>query len=339
MPYGTTARFVHQEVQAVPAGFKVRTVKAGKHQVRVAFPPGPRRKGSGIVVGVLHPRGENPCPVAQKNPAELLLMGGNPLRQAAGGRSRGSLYDQFSRKDRLILGRAGIGKKDITTEADVREARRIIEELGRMKNRLPNPGTSLPEERPLPGASSSSGRLPSVDSANAAAGRNLYEKFHARESERYIVRDEPHMPAGDYTELGKLIALRVKPTPTGQTTHVQEISFPHKHIRVVCDPDGRQIWFVGDGQQQTEDDLRIFSDGATHARAMCWDLGLCRSIVYEATKWHPQLAESARGERIEWEHEFGEEGGTCPTLSYDTHTERLLLGKASYHVEGAGIVN
>jgi hypothetical protein len=231
--------------------------------------------------------------------------------------ARVGIYDTLSVKERLAFGRLGLGKAQIQTGSDLARARKMVAETQRLKNRLPNPGAGV------------------LDSAAAENARVLYGQFHEKESERYTVRHEPHMPAGDYTDLGKLIALRVKPTSTGQTAHVQEISFPHKNIRVVCDPDGRQIWFVGDGQQQDADDIKIFTAENTPRPY----LGLCRSIVYEATKWHPQLAESARGAKIEWEHEFGEEGGTCPALSYDTRHERLVLGKASYHVEGAGIVN
>jgi hypothetical protein len=233
--------------------------------------------------------------------------------------ARDAVYDALSVNERLAFGRLGLGKAQIQTKSDLARARKMVSETQRLKNRLPNP---------YPGAAV-------LDSSAAENARELYGKFHEKESESYTVRNEPHMPAGDYTDLGKLIALRVKPTSTGQTAHVQDISFPHKNIRVVCDPAGRQIWFVGDGQQQDADDIKIFTAENTPRPY----LGECRSIVYEATKWHPQLAESARGEKIEWEHEFGEEGGTRPALSYDTRHARLLLGKASYHVEGAGIVN
>lgn len=70
--------FSIQHVAMTPAGWEVRTVKAGAHRVRVALPPGQHRQSSGIPVQVLHPRSENP--VCCRNPAELLL-GANPLRK------------------------------------------------------------------------------------------------------------------------------------------------------------------------------------------------------------------------------------------------------------------
>ena len=69
-------RFSIQHVAMTPPGWEVRSVKAGAHRVRVAFPPGQDTNDDGIPVQVLHPRGEDP--VCHKNPTELLLMGANP---------------------------------------------------------------------------------------------------------------------------------------------------------------------------------------------------------------------------------------------------------------------
>lgn len=81
------AAYRHEELQKIPAGYRVRSVKRGSHIVRVAFPPGRRKKGSGKVVEILHPKAENnpSCIVssqARKNPGELLIFG-NPSSTAA----------------------------------------------------------------------------------------------------------------------------------------------------------------------------------------------------------------------------------------------------------------
>ena len=71
------ARYHTQDVQPVPAGWRVRSVESGAHVIRVAFPPGPRRQGAGRVVQILHPlRSDNPCSI---NPPELVILG-NPAR-------------------------------------------------------------------------------------------------------------------------------------------------------------------------------------------------------------------------------------------------------------------
>lgn len=96
-----SARFRHEDVAAVPSGWKVRTVKAGSHRVRVAFPPGRKQVGSGRLVSVLHPLAGsnpcmNPCSLRSTNPAELMVMSANnPPRRHHG---RNAKMDAYSKK-------------------------------------------------------------------------------------------------------------------------------------------------------------------------------------------------------------------------------------------------
>jgi|SRR5882672_609421 len=68
--------YQHEEIAPVPRGYKVRTVRRGQHEIRLAFPPGRRQKGSGVLVEILHPTGENPqCRIANfLNPTKLELQ-------------------------------------------------------------------------------------------------------------------------------------------------------------------------------------------------------------------------------------------------------------------------
>jgi hypothetical protein len=54
----SASEFRHQDVSAVPPGFHVRTIRAGKHELRIAFPKGARKKGSGQLISILHPKKE-----------------------------------------------------------------------------------------------------------------------------------------------------------------------------------------------------------------------------------------------------------------------------------------
>jgi len=65
-----------EHVEQTPSGYRVATIPSGEHWVRLAFPPGSRRRGSGRVIEILHPRGENPT--CKLNPLELVILG-NPL--------------------------------------------------------------------------------------------------------------------------------------------------------------------------------------------------------------------------------------------------------------------
>src|SRR5690348_18291587 len=61
-----------EHIQEAPSGWKVRTLTwPSGHEIRLAFPPGPRKRGSGRLVSILHPhnqktrgRGRNACPKA-----------------------------------------------------------------------------------------------------------------------------------------------------------------------------------------------------------------------------------------------------------------------------------
>lgn len=76
-------RFRIEHVATKPAGWRVRTVTRGVHEIRVACPPGPRGAGECKLIEVLHPKTEpNPCGFRYllSNPSELLIMGANPSR-------------------------------------------------------------------------------------------------------------------------------------------------------------------------------------------------------------------------------------------------------------------
>jgi hypothetical protein len=293
----------------------VRTVRVNPqgqgHLVRVAFPPGSRKTGSGVVVAVLHPKTENPntCATRQKNPAELILMGANPM----GRRRNSSPYDSLSVTEKLAFGRLGLGKAQLQSDADIEKARHQVQECQRLRNRLPNPGEAAIGEE-------------------ADQAQELYERFHESESTRYFVLDEPHMQSGDYTDLGEFLDVKVKPANGGP---VQIISFEGNDIRLVCDAGGRQLYLAGNGQDLDDASLRVFSDSSEDRL----HLGSARMIAYRAVKWHPEVPDGARGKDQPYEHRFGEDHGSEPDVWYSRSMKRLLIGRASYHVEGAGIVN
>jgi hypothetical protein len=269
-------------------------------------------------------RSKSKCPTcgtpkrARNSGSELLLMGANPSR-AAGHGSRATVYDRLSVKERLAFGRLGLGKAQIQTAGDVEKARRMVSEAQRLKNRLPNPSAALA----------------SVDGEEARSARELREGFSGEPSEHYIVRDEPHVPAGDYTDCGEFIEVAVKPTSSGETNVVQGISFAND-LEWICEPHhGRQLYIVGGDQELSDIDVRIFT-AKTDERVL---LGECRVMSYGMIKFGDEVPVSARGEDARWDHAFGEEGGTCPPIWYDRKMRRLILGPATYRIEGSWIRN
>lgn len=85
-----------EHVATTPPGWKVRTKMEATHVLRIAFPPGRRRKGSGKVVEILHPVNENPCALVSRPEQRS-----NPDGEGARGEmERGEeLYNEFHGRD------------------------------------------------------------------------------------------------------------------------------------------------------------------------------------------------------------------------------------------------
>jgi hypothetical protein len=161
--------------------------------------------------------------------------------------------------------------------------------------------------------------------ANPSAAA-LREAFTGKDADSYTVHREEHMPAGDYAQLGKLLALYVKPHAGGQVQMIK----PRGTI-LVADESARQLWFVG-GDQDISAALGVF--GARQRADGLVELGEARRIDYKQRKEHvpdPDVDE--------WRHEFGEESGVRPLVLFDAAHKRLLLEGGEYVVRAEGIVN
>jgi hypothetical protein len=136
----------------------------------------------------------------------------------------------------------------------------------------------------------------------------LRERFTGTEADRTHVMQEPHMPAGDYAMLGKLLGLYVKPRNGGQV-----LMITGNGVTVVSDETARQIYFVG-GDQDISSGLAAF--GAVDRGGRLFELGEARRIDYQQRKEHVPHPESDQ-----WRHEFGEESGVRPVVLYDANAK------------------
>jgi hypothetical protein len=306
-----------QHVATVPPGWQVRTVRARSHEVRIAFPPGARKRGSGRVVEVLHPRGENPVCNARKNPMELLVMGANPLRAK-------NPIDNFTQTEKMYLGQLGFKWSEIKTAADVRRAKAALKKYCALKGQCASGHRRRNPESIVMGGEPSE------------VAQEIYAGFHADEADKTIRRPEPHMPSGDYAQLGTLYALAIKPMPGAQDRAVKAfMPTGAEPIRVVVDNSRRKIYFAGGDQSLSAEDLKMFGAADTN---IC-QIGEARYITYLARKYHTEVSEKDRGKVVEWVHRFGEDGGYPPAVFYDRTTKRILLQGGSYEVQDRGIVN
>jgi hypothetical protein len=320
--------FYHQDVAEVPRGWRVRTVRSGSHEVRIAFPPGSRRKGAGRVVSILHPNGENPS-CRMRNPAELMLMGANPTtsERKRSTRERAEkiraarlnplrmLNQHFSKNEKMELGRLGIKWSEIQTPRDVKRARRALKDANKIRARFSNP-VELEQQR--------------------EAAQEIYTGFHDEPAEKRLVLEEPHIPAGAYPELGLLVSIQFRPTAKAKEPYVKNFVCEKEDVHVLGSLTRDQIYFAG-GDQELDDKTLDFFGWDGHSPTMV--LGTALEIVYLARKYHEAVPSNGRGKLVEWVHPFGEEGGEKPLLVYDREHKRMLLRRGAYEIADEGIRN
>lgn len=335
----------HEEVAKTPAGYRVRSVKRGSHVVRVAFPPGRRRKGTGKVVEILHPRGEsNPsCIVSNQvrtNPGELLIFG-NPSTQAAKRSTRErAARIRGARLNPKKKGMASLRKnpkanpkaKRIYSVIKIRAGQQIklygalTKEEARLqlrKLRTHSPGGGryvMRVERPNGRRQRKLPMLPRRKRRNpdeTRAAVRLFEKFHGRDPKEIT---EKHVSAAmrkDYTALGDLEHLKVI-TPLGQTV---QFDFEGDGVKLASSPDGKQLYCIGGNQN-----LSSCLDAASLEKDFI-DLGECVQVQYLARKVH------AGFEPVSYYHKFGEKTGERPQLAYNKLQRQIFFVGGNYFID------
>lgn len=112
-------------------------------------------------------------------------------------------------------------------------------------------------------------------------------------------------------------------------------------VMLCCDPGGKQLLLYGGDQSLPLDDENVVDDlelSAEEIDKQFINIGRIKSITYFADKHHLQ-GPSYQKKGCSYEHQFGEEGGVCPDLFYDSLNARCLIVGGSYTVEDVGIKN
>lgn len=253
----------------------------------------------------------------QKNPgAELLVMGINPHKKKEN--PLRMVNSNFTLPEKMALGRLGIRWTEINTPAKVRDARKALRAMEKARAQF--------------GGGRATRKNPEAGTARDA--QVVYSGFHATEAEYVDTTNEAHIPPGDYAELGRLVNIGFKPTSAADVKYRQVLVSERENVRVLSSPNRKQLYFAGD-QDVSEVELRKLGCG----NAEECELGEAMQIVYIAKKYHPEVPENARGEIVEWQHDFGEEDGIRPRLFFNRKTRRLFLRGGNYKIENAGIVN
>ncbi|HXU18973.1 MAG TPA: hypothetical protein VN788_00160 [Verrucomicrobiae bacterium] len=304
----SVAQFRIQHVATRPRGWRVRTKRHGAHELRIAFPPG-KRKGSGQLLEILHPKGErNPsCTLAGKNPAELVIFG-NPSKAVKKNARRGNNHKPGCS---CPICKNMRGAKKLTAKMP-KPVRGVFDRNPKRKRRRRN-----------------------QDESSEAV--KLYQAFHGKDPQGIV---EKHVSAAvrmEYTALGKLLALGIGRADASGDALVQRwekqphINFEGDGITLASSPDGAQLYCIG-GNQNLENCLARF--GVDESKDLI-DVGDCGFVVYEARK--------AQGgyEPVEYVHKFAEEKASAelPRLIFDKLRKMIFFAGGEYRVEAPGIIN
>lgn len=333
------AEFRTEHVAATPRGWRVRTRLQGQHRVRIAFPPGPRQRGAGKVVQILHPKAErsNPaCAVsekAKKNPLELVIFG-NPSKLAQqrsarerAGRIRAARLNPRGQKrgvlDPLLESyqtwrRGGLSKEEATQRT--LQGALLSEKL--RKAFLRAVATRNPA-RAKPTPKSRTRRRNQVEETTQAV--RLFQTFHGKDPKEILEKQRSAAMRSDYTALGDLEYIVVK-APDGKT---EKIDFEGDGVKLSSAANGAQLYLIG-GNQNLNGCLAKFTADTTKD---VYDLGEALEVQY--------LARKAVGnfEPVSWYHQFGEESGARPRLGYDRLRKEVFFAGGEYRIEAPGIIN
>lgn len=338
----SAAAFKIEHVAPAPRGWKVRTVRpsgSSRHEVRVAFPPGRRRKGTGKVVEILHPKSENNprCAISEKartNPGELLIFGnpaarrgqGNPSGKGFGNHKPGCGCKFCDRARKLQSGELkppplpNRRKKNSKKLEAQRAARERAEQIRKARltrgARFRDVGLGNPK-RATQRRRRADRRNPGGGTSDTKEAVRLFQGFHGHDPKEIA---EKHVSAAvrlDYAAIGDLLYAKTR-TPLGAKA---EWDFRDDGVKLASSPDGKQLYCIGGNQNI----LSLLDERSKEKDFI--DLGECLEVAYLARKVHGDFRP------IEYYHEFGEINGSRPRLMFDKVRKQLFFIGGDYFID------
>jgi len=205
---------------ASSASPRPRKARTSTHMLRIAFPPGPRKRGAGKVIEIFHPANENPCSMQRR---QNMLRPGDKIDWIPAVVS--NMMENYE-----LLRRGGVGhaaavretiNESVAGPASIREFRKRLKEKR-------NPGAT-----------------------DQAA--SLYESFHGQSPKEVLEMQESDAARHTYTALGDLVELVID-APAGKV----KIGFDQADaVKVASAPGGKQLYLIG-GNQNIDSQLGSF---------------------------------------------------------------------------------
>jgi hypothetical protein len=359
------ANYRTQHVSTVPAGWRVRSKRAGGHVVRIAFPPGRRKKGSGKVVEVLHPKRENPgCDVERKNPEQLLIFGlGNPLLprcSQCGKTFRGHEGDDICFECRRKVEDQQLKRKQEKARAEEKRHREELEAQGVKPRRRPkrNAGGFGNHKPGCPcafcqrAAKLQSGELKPPKLPNRSKRKNAKRNVRATAKKSPVrgafSRKKSRRNPDDTQQAVQLYQTFHGKDPRGVVEKQEPAIMREDYAAIgpleyllIKSPlnETYKVEFEGDGVilASSPDGKQLYCIGGNQNLSAVLDadslqkdfadLGECLEVQYLARKVHSNF------EPVSWHHKFGEKNGQRPELVYDKLNKRIFFAGGAYYID------
>ena len=170
------------------------------------------------------------------------------------------------------------------------------------------------------------------------ATQNISRKWHGRDPIEVVEVEREITVPTTLAMLGDLLAfdlLDIEGRKLEEEWNIEDLGLK------IASTDWEQVQIIGDASAIEEDLPALleelgFPDARHQAKKGHVLIGQAQTISYRTDKHHLQ---DSHGEIAEYIHEFGEEGGDLPTLTYDRGTRALVLVGGSYKITTNGIVN
>jgi hypothetical protein len=352
-----------EHVQQTPRGWRVRTIVPGpqsKHEVRIAFPPGRRRKASGRVVEILHPAEErNPkCDISKKartNPGELLIFG-NPDRKGFGNHKPGCPCKFCDRARRLQSGELKPPPLPNRRKKNSQAAKRATRErAARIRGARLNPWHVGQRVIYSTASGDHTGTITKVmtktvlfkfdkDGHTISVWKTAIKANPKRSGPRrrradrnpsetkQAVRLFQGFHGHDPKEISAQhvsAAVRLDYTALGDMKYLivetplgkeATFTFEGDGVKLASSPDGKQLYCIGGNQNI----LPLLEEHSAEKDFI--DLGDCLEVAYLARKVHGEFRP------IEYFHEFGELNGALPRLMFDKVRKQLFFIGGDYFI-------
>lgn len=175
---------------------------------------------------------------------------------------------------------------------------------------------------------------------------SVSEGFHGRKARKVSSITEFEDYDNSLGELFTLIELNIlhpESDPDEKNPQLVPINFIDCEIVGGANKSRRQLYFIGGNQEldldalaEELDDEHLEADNNEGRQYVT--IGDVFSIAYHSDKWHLEGPKKQR-DGMDYEHQFGEQGGILPQLIYDNRNKKFSLSGGSYEIKDEGIYN